>query len=60
MKAVYAIKCMYTPLLKGVFFALKDFDQSKVYNFTCSPHRISLLFKLRPDFVINFQISFGK
>ena len=24
----------------------------KVYNFTCSPLRISLLFKLRPDFVI--------
>ena len=24
----------------------------KVYNFTCSPHKISLLFKLRPDFVI--------
>ena len=38
----------------------KDFDQSqelqtilgKVYNFRSSPHRISVLFKLRPDFVI--------
>ena len=44
-----------------VFFVLKDFDQSyiirvattakKVYNFTCSPHRISLLFRMRRDFV---------
>ena len=46
--------------LKGCFFVLKDFDQSqelktiakKVYNFTCYPHRISLSFKHRPDFVI--------
>ena len=29
MKAVYAIKCIYTPLWKGVFFVLKDFDQSQ-------------------------------
>ena len=29
MKAVYAIKCIYTPLSKGVFFVLKDFDQSQ-------------------------------
>ena len=29
MKAVYAIECIYTPLLKGVFFVFKDFDQSK-------------------------------
>ena len=26
MKAVYAIKCIYSPLWKGVFL-LKDFDQ---------------------------------
>ena len=30
MKAVYVIKCIYTtPLWKGVFFLLKDFDQSQ-------------------------------
>ena len=29
MKAVYTIKCIYTPLSKGVFFVLKDFDQSQ-------------------------------
>ena len=30
MKAVYVIKCIYTPLWKGVFFCvLKDFDQSQ-------------------------------
>ena len=48
------------PTLKGCLFVLKDFDQSqelktiakKSLQFTCSPHRISLLFKLRPDFVI--------
>ena len=28
MKAVYAIKCIYTPLWKG-FFVLKDLDQSQ-------------------------------
>ena len=28
MKAVYAIKCIYTPLWKGVF-CVKDFDQSQ-------------------------------
>ena len=47
--------------LNGVFFfALKDFDQSqelktiakKSLQFYMFPHRISLLFKLRPDFVI--------
>ena len=46
--------------LKGCFFfLLKDFDQSqelktiakKSLQFICSPHRISLLFKLRPDFM---------
>ena len=29
MKAVYAIKCIYIPLSKGVFLGLKDFDQSQ-------------------------------
>ena len=29
MKAVYVIKCIYIPLWKGVFFVLKDFDQSQ-------------------------------
>ena len=29
MKAVDTINCIYTPLLKGVFFVLKDFDQSQ-------------------------------
>ena len=29
MKAVYAIKCIYAPLWKNVFFVLKDFDQSQ-------------------------------
>ena len=29
MEAVYAMKCIYTPLWKGVFFVLKDFDQSQ-------------------------------
>ena len=29
MKAVYAIKYIYTPFWKGVFFVLKDFDQSQ-------------------------------
>ena len=29
MKTVYAIKCMYTPLWKGVFFVVKDFNQSQ-------------------------------
>ena len=29
MKAVYTIKCIYTPLWKGFFFVLKDFDQSQ-------------------------------
>ena len=51
--------------LKGCFFLLKDFDQSqelkriakKVYNFTCSPHRISLLFKLRPDFAYGRRLE---
>ena len=47
--------------LKGCFFfVLKDFDQSqklktiakKSLQFNMFPHRISLLFKLRPDFVI--------
>ena len=60
MKAVYVIKCIYTPLWKGVFFVLKDFDQSQELKTTAKeslqfymfPHRISLLFKLRPDFVI--------
>ena len=60
MEAVYAMKCIYTPLWKGVFFVLKDFDQSqelktiakKSLQFYMFPHRISLLFKLRPDFVI--------
>ena len=28
MKAVYAIKCIYTPLWEGLFCVLKDFDQS--------------------------------
>ena len=28
MKAIYAIKCIYTPLWKD-FFLLKDFDQSQ-------------------------------
>ena len=28
MKAVYAIKCIYTPF-ERVFFVLKDFDQSQ-------------------------------
>ena len=41
--------------LKGCFFVLKVFDQSqelKTIAKKSSPHRISLLFKLRPDFVI--------
>ena len=47
--------------LKGFYFVLKDFDQSqesktiakKSLQFICSPHRISLLFKVRlADFVI--------
>ena len=46
--------------LKGCFFVLKDFDQSqelktiakKSLQFYIFPHGISLLFKLRPDFVI--------
>ena len=29
MKAVYAIKYIYTPLWKGVFCVLKDSDQSQ-------------------------------
>ena len=29
MKAVYTIKCIYASLWKGVFFVLKDFDQSQ-------------------------------
>ena len=29
MKAVYAIKYIYTPFSKGVFFVLKNFDQSQ-------------------------------
>ena len=29
MKAVYLIKCIHTPLWKGAFFVLKDFDQSQ-------------------------------
>ena len=59
-KAVYVINRIYTPFSKGVFLQLKDFDQSqelqtiarKVYNFSCSPHRISVFFKLKPDLVI--------
>ena len=46
-------------IFKGCFYALKDLDQSqelktiaKESYFTCSPHRISVLFKLRLDFVI--------
>ena len=46
--------------LKGCFFVLKDFDQSqelktivkKSLQFYMFPHRISLLFIHRPDFVI--------
>ena len=46
--------------LKGCFFVLKDFDQSrelkhlprKVYNFTCFPHSIYVLLRLRWNFVI--------
>ena len=53
-------KKSFTVHFKRVFFVLKDLDQSqllqtiarKVYNFTCSRHRISVLFKLRPDCVI--------
>ena len=29
MEAGYLIKCIYTPLWKGVFLLLKDFDQSQ-------------------------------
>ena len=29
-----------------------NLHEGRLRNFTCSPHRISLLFKLRPDFVI--------
>ena len=32
MKAVYAIKCIYTPLSKGVFLGLKDFDQTLLHG----------------------------
>ena len=46
--------------LKGCFFVLKDFDQSrelktiakKSLQFYMFLRRISLLFKLRPDFVL--------
>ena len=37
--------------LKGCIFVLKDFDQSQELK-TKAKKRISLLFKLRPDFVI--------
>ena len=59
MKAVCA-KNAFTLHFERVFFVLKDFDQSqdlktiakKSLQFYMFPHKISLLFKLRPDFVI--------
>ena len=48
----------FTAHFERVLFVLKDFDKSwkqkprNVYNFICSPHTISVVFKLRPDFVI--------
>ena len=53
-------KMYLNSILKGVFLCLKIWTKHrsskksprKVYNFTCSSHRISVLLRLRRDFVI--------
>ena len=58
MKAVYAIKCIYTPLWKGVSFVLKDFDQSQELKTITKKTLQFYMFPTKDFFVIQTETRF--